>query len=106
VSKFRLNFVSYPTKRRLGGVLDPNDIQGAEFTIKVPGASVFGTLGSVVYPVKTFLTADFSTLGAYSFRGVCVLKNGKKSLPVEVSFNLADDSEPEVLLDLSVVVEP
>ncbi len=97
MSKVRLSF-SYPTRRVLGGELRADDIQGAEFTMN--GAA----LGAVAHPERTLLTGELSP-GTYSFAGVCVLKDGKRSAAVSASVVIADDSDPEVLLDLSAVIE-
>lgn len=95
MSKVRLRW-NYPTKRVSGGDLDPSAIQGADF----------GTYGTVVYPVKELLTGDLApSTVPYTFTGVCVLKNGKRSSPVSVSVTITDESAPEILLDLSATVE-
>jgi hypothetical protein len=93
MSQVRIRW-NYPTKRTSGGELPADAIQGADW----------GTHGTVAYPAKELLTADLP-VGAHTFTGVCVLKNGKRSAPASVTITIADDSTPEILLDLSAVVE-
>ena len=101
MSKVRVGW-NYPATRVLGGELAPGEISGVEITYVGPAGSAFGSVG---FPVKEFLTGDLP-LGTYTFGAVCVLTDGQKSRPVSISVEVKDTSPPEVLLDLSAVVEP
>lgn len=103
MAKIRIRF-QYPTRRVLGGELKAADIAGAEWTAKGPADTAFAPIGVAPYPAKDLLTPELA-FGTWAFRGVCVLKDGKKSKPVEGSYTIDDTSDPEVLLDLSFVVE-
>jgi expansin (peptidoglycan-binding protein) len=103
MSKARITW-SYPTTRVSGGALDQAAIQGAEIEVKGPADADFVALAAVTYPLASALTGELA-LGLWEFRGVCVLKNGKRSAPVTASVTITDESAPEVLLDLSAVVE-
>lgn len=93
MSRVRIRF-NYPTKRISGGELQADAIAGADF----------GAHGTVAYPAKELVTADLP-IGAHTFTGACVLKNGKRSASASVSVTITDESAPEILLDLSAVVE-
>lgn len=95
MSKIRLTW-NYPTKRVAGGDLLGTDIAGVEITGSVTA--------KVDYPLREYLTGELP-FGTHAFSAVCVLKDGQRSSPVSASATITDTSPPEVLLNLSAVVE-
>jgi hypothetical protein len=91
-----------PTTRTSGGPLDPLEIDRVELAISGDGGSnysIFHT-SSVSDPTSTTLT-DIDP-GSYLIRGVVIDVNGISSAGRVVAFDVADESPPEALTELTV----
>ena len=93
----------YPTTRIEGGPLAPEDIQGAEVSLRVLGAPVdsWAVLGDVAHPVSEF-TQNNLELGSYDVRVVVLTKDGQRGAPAILPFPVVDDSPAGPVTELAV----
>ncbi len=95
----------HPTKRKSGLPMDPADVQGTEVALAVAGGP-YAVLTDPILPPETLQHAipDLSP-GDYLCRLVSIdLDDDRGEPPVELPFNIPDDSPPGPVENASVTI--